>query len=264
MTELNIGFSPCPNDTFIFHALLHDCIDTDGFRFVPHIEDVDELNKKAYLREYEITKLSVYAYMLLKDRYEILDSGAALGFGCGPMLVARRDLKSLHNARIAVPGRHTTAFLLFQLWMKECRSIEVVRFDRILPGIAEGVYDAGLIIHEGRFIYPDFGCSLIIDLGQWWEDLTGLPIPLGCIAIRKDIPAYRQTIESIIHDSVKFAGENPGVSKGFIRAHAQELDEKVIADHISLYVNEFTLSLGEKGARAIDRLEEMARCQNLI
>jgi 1,4-dihydroxy-6-naphthoate synthase len=262
--NVDVAFSPCPNDTFIFHALIHGCIDTAPFRFSPRIADVEGLNTLAFAGACHVTKLSFYAYLLLKDRYELLDAGAALGYGCGPLLVAGRQLASIQDARIAVPGRYTTAYLLLQLWERGCRHIEFTRFDQILPGIAGGLYDAGIVIHEGRFVYPAYNCIKIVDLGEWWESKTSLPIPLGCIAIRRDMLRHKDAVESLLRASVGYAMNNPAASRDFIKSHAQELDDQVISDHISLYVNDFTLSLGETGRRAIKTLEEMAQCQAIL
>jgi len=293
--ELDIGFSPCPNDTFIFDALIHQRIDTAPFRFRPQIADVEELNERGFAQKHPITKLSFYAYLLLKDRYDLLDSGAALGYGCGPLLVARKigghdpispeigivspdcprfppeigimspDFRNwIRNARIAVPGRYTTAYLLLQIWQGSCGRAEFVRFDEILPGVASGKYDAGLIIHEGRFVYQKYNCLKIVDLGQWWESETGLPLPLGCIALRRDMFRYKEAVETLLRQSVHQAMKNPGAANEFIKLHAQELDDQVISDHISLFVNEFTLSLGQTGMRAIEALEERARCQGIL
>ena len=276
--ELDIGFSPCPNDTFIFDALIHQRIDTAPFRFRPQIADVEELNKRGFAQKHPITKLSFYAYLLLKDRYDLLDSGAALGYGCGPLLVARNQIgghdpispeigivsPDFRDARIAVPGRYTTAYLLLQIWQGKCGRAEFVRFDEILPGVASGKYDAGLVIHEGRFVYQKYNCRKIVDLGQWWETETGLPLPLGCIALRRDMFRYKEAVETLLRQSVRQAMKNPGAANEFIKLHAQELDDQVISDHISLFVNEFTLSLGQTGMRAIEVLEERARCQGIL
>ena len=279
--ELDIGFSPCPNDTFIFDALIHQRIDTAPFRFRPQIADVEELNKRGFKRKHPITKLSFYAYLLLKDHYDLLDSGATLGYGCGPLLVARKigehgpispeigivspDFPEwIRDARIAVPGRYTTAYLLLQIWQGKCGRAEFVRFDEILPGVASGKYDAGLVIHEGRFVYQKYDCLKIVDLGQWWESETGLPLPLGCIALRRDMFRYKEAVETLLRQSVRQAMKNPGAANEFIKLHAQELDDQVISDHISLFVNEFTLSLGQTGMRAIEALEERARCQGIL
>ncbi|MBU3931024.1 MAG: 1,4-dihydroxy-6-naphthoate synthase [Proteobacteria bacterium] len=281
--ELDIGFSPCPNDTFIFDALIHQRIDTAPFRFRPQIADVEELNKRGFAQKHPITKLSFYAYLLLKDHYDLLDSGAALGYGCGPLLVARKIRGQgigeynpispeigivspdwIRDARIAVPGRYTTAYLLLQIWQGKRGRAEFVRFDEILPGVASGKYDAGLVIHEGRFVYQKYNCRKIVDLGQWWESETGLPLPLGCIALRRDMFRYKEAVETLLRQSVHQAMKNPGAANEFVKRHAQELDDQVISDHISLFVNEFTLSLGQTGMRAIEALEERARCQGIL
>ncbi|MBA4423403.1 MAG: 1,4-dihydroxy-6-naphthoate synthase [Syntrophus sp. (in: bacteria)] len=278
--ELEIGFSPCPNDTFIFDALIHRRIDTAPFRFRPRIADVEELNERGFAGggTYPLTKLSFYAYLLLKDRYCLLDSGAALGYGCGPLLVARKgggvgpispetgivSPAWIRDARIAVPGRYTTAYLLLQLWQGGCGNTEFVRFDEILPGVASGRYDAGLVIHEGRFVYQDYDCRKLVDLGQWWEAETGLPLPLGCIALRRDVSRHKEAVEALLRQSVDHARRNPRAGIEFIKLHAQELDEKVISAHISLYVNQFTFSLGETGMRAVETLEERARCLGIL
>ncbi len=266
MPELTTAFSSCPNDTFIFHAMLHQCTDTGKLRFVPYISDVEELNIKAFSEVFHITKLSFYAYLQLRDRYALLDSGSALGYGCGPMLVAKSPPKFWADAKIAIPGKYTTAHLLLKLWCPEIRHTEAVRFDHILPGIASGKYDAGLIIHEGRFVYPKYDCIKILDLGEWWEAETSLPIPLGCIAIRKDPGTiqHKRAVESALKASVAYAFENPRASEEFVRFHAKELEKTVINDHIRLYVNDFTISLGETGIKAIQTLEEMARCRNIL
>ncbi len=256
--DLDIAFSPCPNDTFIFHALITGAIDAAPIRPTPVIEDVEELNSRAFARTHEVTKLSFYTAMRVKEDYEILDAGAALGYGCGPLVVANTRMKSLKDARIAVPGRFTTAYLLLRLWQEGCENVVFTRFDDILPGVAEGRYDAGLIIHEGRFVYPAYNCVEIIDLGKWWESETGLPIPLGCIALRRDLMEHKSAMEALLRKSIEYARENPDASKGFIASHAQEMDDQVIRDHIALYVNDFTLSLGLTGARAIEALEERA------
>ncbi|MEW6333168.1 MAG: 1,4-dihydroxy-6-naphthoate synthase [Thermodesulfobacteriota bacterium] len=272
--ELEVGFSPCPNDTFIFDALINRRIDTAPFRFIARIADVEELNERGFDEKgaYPLTKLSFYAYLLLKDRYCLLDSGAALGYGCGPILITRKEEGEhggtspdwLRKARIAVPGRYTTAHLLLQLWRNGCEKIRFVRFDEILPGVASGKYDAGLIIHEGRFVYQGYDCRKLIDLGQWWEAETGLPLPLGCIALRRDLQRHKEAIETLLRQSVDHARRNPQAGIAFIKGHAQEFDEQILSSHISLYVNDFTLSLGETGIRAVDTLEAKARCLAIL
>jgi 5,8-dihydroxy-2-naphthoate synthase len=266
MTNIDLAFSPCPNDTFMFHALFHGCIDTGGLAFTPHIHDVETLNREAEKGTFQVTKLSFFAYLALKERYELLDAGAALGFGCGPLLVAKSTDIDLTQARVAIPGRYTTAHLLLKLWSPNISEVIETRFDNILPGIETGDFDAGVIIHEGRFIYPAYNCAKVIDLGEWWEKETGLPIPLGCIAARRDsdtAPLNRK-IEGALRQSIEFAFAHREESRPFIKTHAQEMDDDVIDSHINLYVNEFSLSLGPEGRRAVETLEEMARCRNIL
>ena len=266
MTTLDIGFSPCPNDTAIFHAMTHGLVDTQGLTFTPNLCDVGTLNQKAFQGTYPITKLSLYAYLCLKDTYEILESGAALGYECGPLLVGREKDIPEPDARIAVPGEHTTAHLLFQLWGKEYKNIHVTRFDKIMEGVQKGEFDAGVIIHEGRFVYEKFGLKRMMDLGKYWERRTGGPIPLGCIAIKKDpeLLEKKPVIESVLKESVKYAMENRAASREYVKTHAQEMDDAVIDAHLDLYVNDFTLELGEKGHKAIEELRYMAACRNLV
>lgn len=264
--KFDIAFSSCPNDTFVFHAMLNNLVDTKGLSFTQHIDDVESLNQLAKNGRYHVSKLSFAAWLKLRDRYELLDSGAALGFGCGPMLVGRSRDIPVEDSIIAVPGIDTTANLLFRLKYPDAKKIKVVRFDEILPGIKSGEFDAGVIIHEGRFVFKDYGCEQIIDLGEWWEEETSAPIPLGCIAIRKDenTLSHKVDIETIIRDSVSFAFGNPDASRDYVKSLAQEMDDYVIEQHIKLYVNEFTLSLGEKGKKAVETLEEMSQCKGIL
>lgn len=261
---LSLAFSSCPNDTFIFHALVHKLINTHGLQFSVHIDDVESLNHAALQQRYDITKLSFHGYLYVQDNYDLLDAGAALGFGCGPLVVVKKGLDSLLHATIATPGQYTTAHLLFRLRFGNCYDLIHVRFDEILPGIENGRFDAGVIIHEGRFIYQQYNCDMLIDLGKWWEEVTGLPIPLGCIAIHKRHKALKPVIEELIRNSIQFAYNNPDASKDYIRSLAQELDDTVIQQHINLYVNDFSLSLGNTGMKALRTLKEMAQCQNLL
>jgi 1,4-dihydroxy-6-naphthoate synthase len=258
MEQLDIAFSPCPNDTFIFHAMLHGLVDTRGLSFKPYIDDVEALNEKAFAGAHQITKLSFAAYLELTEHYDLLDAGSALGYGCGPLVVARSADADLRSGKIAVPGRYTTANLLFKLRYPEATNIEYTRFDNIMEGVLSGKYDAGVIIHEGRFVYENYNLVKIIDLGEWWEQETGMPIPLGCIAIRKDkdMLLQKQNVESIIRESVNYAFKNRQASREYIKSLAQEMDDQVIDSHINLYVNEFTLSLGEKGREAIYILKD--------
>jgi 1,4-dihydroxy-6-naphthoate synthase len=259
MTTLSLGMSPCPNDTFMFHALLHGLVDIGDLKYRPTIHDIDELNHMASASELEVTKLSFFAYLQAKDRYELLDSGAALGYGCGPLLVARSPIPDLGRARIAVPGMQTTALMLLRLWNPSITDITPIRFDRILPAVQQGEFDAGLIIHESRFVFQQYGCQSLVDLGEWWEARTRLPIPLGCIAIRRDSETIRHkaAVESHIRSSIEFAFRNPSVSRPYVKSLARETEDSVIDRHIGLYVNEFSLSLGETGWQAVRKIEEM-------
>ncbi len=266
-STIDIAFSPCPNDTFIFHAMLHGLVSKDDLKFKHHMDDIEALNKKAVLKTFHVTKLSFFAYLKLKQYYEILDAGSALGFGCGPLLICnnKSDI-DLETAKIAIPGDLTTANLLLKLWNPKIKNTVVTRFDNILKGVESGKFDAGLIIHESRFVYKELGLKKIVDLGFWWEQETGLPIPLGCIAIRKDkfLINRKKEIESLIQNSIKFAYNHKDASTEFIKTHSQELDDKVINNHINLYVNDFTLSLGEKGNKAIQTLEEMTKWKKIL
>lgn len=266
MMDMDTAFSPCPNDTAIFHAMLHGLVDTGDLKFIPHLHDVEELNRRAFSGTFSVTKLSFFAWMQLKDRYDILDSGAALGYGCGPLLVGKTPDIPDPAATIAIPGEYTTAHLLLRLWRPELRNTVITRFDTILTGVRSGEYDAGLIIHEGRFVYREYGCRKIIDLGDWWEQETGSPIPLGCIAVRNDLPppVSKTHIETILRASVEYMLNDRKPSRDYVKQHAQELDDRVIDSHIDLYVNNFTVSLGEAGAKAVQTLMEMAQCKQIL
>lgn len=266
MISFDLAFSPCPNDTFIFHAMLNRLVDTKELSFTPHFHDVEELNQKAFSNVFHITKLSFFAWLKLKKYYSLLDSGSALGYGCGPLLIGKKSDIPPDDAKIAIPGDHTTAHLLLKLFRPQFKNVCITRFDTILQGVQNGLYDAGLIIHESRFVYEDYNLKKIVDLGEWWEEETGSPIPLGCICIRNDEHSlkYFETIQSIIKQSVHYGFQNKNASRAFIKEHSQELDDTVIENHINLYVNDFTLSLGENGRKAIETLEEMATCRNIL
>ncbi|HRZ28385.1 MAG TPA: 1,4-dihydroxy-6-naphthoate synthase [Spirochaetota bacterium] len=265
MKSVDIAFSPCPNDTFIFHAMLHGLVDGRGYEFKPLIHDVETLNRLAFEGSTAVTKLSFYSYLLLKERYAMLSSGAALGHGCGPLLVARPGAKNTGRMSIAVPGMHTTAYLLLRLWFPDAADVTERPFDRIIAEVADGKFDAGLIIHEGRFVYMDSGLVRLVDLGEWWEAETGMPIPLGCIAMKRSCGEGMKTdVEGILRESVVYARANSGASRVFVKRYAQEMDDRVIDEHIGLYVNDYTVDLGEKGAAAIERLEGMALRAGLL
>jgi 1,4-dihydroxy-6-naphthoate synthase len=255
--ELTLGFSPCPNDTFIFDAMVNNKIDTKGLKFTTQLEDVETLNRWAIEGKLAITKLSFGVYQKVKDQYELLNSGSALGRGCGPLLIAKKDIpqEEIKNCKIAIPGENTTANLLFSIAFPEAKNKEVLLFSDIENAVLDGRVDAGVIIHENRFTYQQKGLVKIIDLGEYWESTTGSPIPLGGIFIRKDIPdEIRQQIDQLIHESLQYSYKHYPQLSSYVTEHAQEMDEKVMRQHIDLYVNDFSLGLGEAGKAAVDRL----------
>ncbi|MDQ8145740.1 MAG: 1,4-dihydroxy-6-naphthoate synthase [Gemmatimonadota bacterium] len=256
MTELTFGYSPCPNDTFAFHALAHGLVDAP-FRVRPVLLDIEELNRRAHTGEFDLTKLSVGAFAAVGDRYRMLRSGAALGHGVGPLVVARTTMSLEAAARgpIAIPGRETTAFRLLGLAAPALGAVVEMRYDRILRAVAEGEVAAGLIIHESRFTYAEHGLTQVIDLGDWWERDTGLPVPLAGICARADLdPALVAAMASAIRASVQHAFDHPEASRAYVRVHAQEMSDAVCDQHIALYVNRHSLDVGEDGMRAIARL----------
>lgn len=256
--SLTLGYSPCPNDTFIFHGLVHGLAGAAGLELTgPVLADVETLNEWALSGRLDVTKISCHALGHVLAEYQLLNAGAALGRGCGPLLVAREALspEALPFRRLAIPGRLTTAALLLKLFSPRCTDLVPMRFDLIMPAIVEGRVDAGVIIHESRFTYQQHGLLCLRDLGAWWEEESGLPIPLGCIVARRSLGAERLALlERLIRASVSQAFADPASSRDYIRRHARELDDRVIAEHIGLYVNPFSLDLGEEGLGAIARL----------
>ncbi len=266
MRTLSLGFSPCPNDTFIFHALVHGIVRADGLDFSPRLEDVETLNRLAAEAALDVTKISYGAIPHLVRDYVLLRSGGALGRGCGPLVVAREpiDPAELATQRIAIPGRHTTANLLLRLYAPGAMGEERIYSD-IMPAVARGEVDAGLIIHESRFTYTDHGLVKVVDLGEWWEQETGLPIPLGGILARRDLgEATIRAIDDALRRSVEHAFAHPEASRAYVRAHAQEMDDSVTRQHIDLYVNHFSVDLGAEGERAIRELFARARRAGII
>lgn len=265
--KLTLGFSPCPNDTFIFDAMIHGKIDTEGLEFEVLLADVEELNQKAFKGELDVTKLSYHAYAFLIDTYVLLNSGSALGHNCGPLLIARKSLTTteVNQAKIAIPGKFTTANFLLGLAYPEAKLKEEVLFSEIEQKVIQGEADAGLIIHENRFTYQDKGLVKIVDLGEYWETSTRMPIPLGGIVVNRALPlAIQQKVNRVMFKSVAYAFQNPESSKEFVRAHAQEMDEKVMYQHINLYVNEYTRVLGNKGKNAVIQMFTLAKEKGLI
>ncbi len=243
----------------MFEALVHERLNSSAFDFEVSLSDIHELNARAFRGEVEMIKVSYNAFARLQDKWELLDAGSALGFGCGPLLVAKPGLtlKDLteKNAKIAIPGIYTTANLLLHFFAPELTNKKEYLFHEILPAVQSGEVDAGLIIHENRFTYGQFGLHCLQDLGEFWEHKTQLPIPLGAIIVKKDLPlSVKNTLANLMRESVQYAFQHPQISRNYVCLHAQEMDEAVIKSHIDLYVNSFSLSLGEKGTEAIKRL----------
>lgn len=264
---LRLGFSPCPNDTFVFHALVHQLVDAEGHRFSPVLDDVERLNGMAAEGSLDVVKVSYGAVPFLLGEYALLRTGGALGRGCGPLVVVRprTDLFRLHTGRIAIPGRRTTANLLLRLWDPKLREGKEVLYSEIMPAVSRGDFSAGLIIHESRFTYAEHGLECYIDLGEWWETVTGLPIPLGAILARRSLgPDRIRSIERAIRRSVEHALLDPAGTDEFVGRHAQEMRDEVRRRHIELYVNEFTRDLGADGEHAVRELLARAFAAGLI
>ncbi|WP_134088989.1 1,4-dihydroxy-6-naphthoate synthase [Olivibacter sp. XZL3] len=274
--KLTLGFSPCPNDTFIFDAMIHHKIDTEGLTFDVRYEDVESLNQKTFTGSLDISKLSFHAYAYALNKYTLLDAGSALGFGVGPLLICKkpelvdhilreRDEALVSDLRVAIPGKYTTANFLLGLAFPQLQNKEILLFSDIEAALLKEQVDLGLIIHENRFTYQDKGLHKVIDLGDFWEKETGCPIPLGGIVIKRDIPDDIKTkVNRILKRSVAYAFAHPDAGFDFIRQHAQEMSEEVIYKHIDLYVNKYSLDLGEEGRKAVQVMFEKALQLNLI
>lgn len=258
-----LAYSPCPNDTYIFAALANGLLD-DAPEVRVHLGDIEELNNAAASGAYELTKVSYGAIPFLMDRYRILPAGGALGRNCGPLLVARpagspENFADFARKRIAIPGERTTAFMLLQLALGRKPKTVQMRFDRIVDAVAKGEVDAGLIIHESRFTYREANLIAIADLGEWWETMTLLPVPLGAILVRNDIDDREvRVLDNAIRRSLRFARDNEAAIMPYVREHAFEMSDEVMKAHIDLYVNEFTNDLGESGRAAVHALFERA------
>ncbi|MCX5717527.1 MAG: 1,4-dihydroxy-6-naphthoate synthase [Nitrospirae bacterium] len=268
MKTLSLGYSPCPNDTFIFYALVHGKIDAGGLQFKEILLDVETLNQMALKGKLDITKVSYNAFGNLCEDYCLLRSGGALGKGCGPLVVASKEceMKDLKGKTIAIPGELTTAYLLLQLYEPDFRNnVKVMPFHEIMGAVKEEKVDAGLIIHEGRFAYPSYGLKKIIDLGEWWERETGLLIPLGCIIAKRSLGIdVISKVERLIRESVQYAMSRRDEPVKYIKKHSQELYDSVIAEHINLYVNDYSIDIGNDGIRAVRKLLEMAEERGII
>ena len=259
--KLSLGFSPCPNDTFIFDALIHHKIDTEGLTFEAHFDDVETLNQKAFAAELDITKLSYHAFAHVLNKYVLLSAGSALGFGVGPLLISKQkniDIADT-NLRVGIPGKYTTAnFLLSSAHPHLKNKVEIV-FSEIEQKLLNNEIDLGLIIHENRFTYLEKGLHKVMDLGEYWEEETGGPIPLGGIMVKRSLPDdIKLKVQRVLRKSVEFAFANPKSGLEFIKLHAQEMSEEVMYKHIDLYVNSYTLDLGVEGRKAVNLLFKKA------
>jgi 5,8-dihydroxy-2-naphthoate synthase len=267
--KLSLGFSPCPNDCFMFDAIVNRRIDLEGLEFSVRLADVEALNEAAFAGETDVTKLSYHAYAYCTADYVLLDAGSALGRSCGPLLISKREVSQREIAkgglRIAIPGKYTTANFLLGLAFPNARDKTSLLFSAIEPALLNGEFDAGLIIHENRFTYEAKGLKKIVDLGEFWEAETGAPIPLGGIVIKRRLPdAVKQSVNRVLRRSVEYAFANRQASLPLVREHAQEMSEDVMYRHIDLYVNEYSVDLGGEGRRAVQLLFDRARAAGVI
>lgn len=264
--DYTLAYSPCPNDTFLFYNLIHKELFPFG-RVKEELHDVEVLNQSAASGKYDFTKLSYFAIFHLLDKYRLLYSGSALGRGCGPLIVKKKGKSTgdLKNQKILVPGLWTTANLLLHTYLDSRLEPVPVRYDLIMGKILSGEYDYGVIIHEERFTFEDRGLEKVEDLGDFWEGLTGLPIPLGAIAAKNTLNRDLQmSFSSTLAKSLEMAYANPGEARSYIIENAQEKDETVVQKHIDLYVNQFTADIGEEGKRAVETLYDKALSLGLV
>lgn len=264
---LSLAYSPCPNDSYVLGAIASGKVNIPGVEFSIKLHDIDELNKAALEERYDIVKVSCYTYLQIRRNYKLLDTGAAVGYGSGPLLVSSqaRTLDELKDCSIVFPGKQTTAYLLFQLLGIETGKHSFVPYDEIIPRLKSGEFDCGVIIHESRFTYEVSGLYFICDLGECWETETGLPVPLGCFVIRKNIDdEFAREFEALMRRSFSGRTVDEAGSDQYIIDNSQEMDTEVLKRHIKLYVNAFTKSLGDAGHQAINELAERARSQGLI
>lgn len=260
--QITLGFSPCPNDTFIFDALVNKKIDTEGLEFSVQLEDVQTLNDWAISGKLDVSKISYGVLPLLLDKYKLLSSGGALGKGVGPLLIALKETTNLQSAlpnmQVAIPGKNTTAHLLFSMAFPQATNKTFLIFNQVEDAVLSGAVDAGVIIHENRFTYHDKGLVKLIDLGNYWEEQTHAPIPLGGIVIRKELDMKLQKqVDSLIKKSVEYAFENYPMVTDYVRQHAKEMNEEVMRKHIDLYVNDYSINLGENGKKAVQKLMDV-------
>ncbi|MDX9782163.1 MAG: 1,4-dihydroxy-6-naphthoate synthase [Bacteroidales bacterium] len=267
--RLKLAYSPCPNDTFAFHAMVHSLVDCEGLEFDVTLADVEQLNKGAYNQEYDICKMSYHAFFMMADKYIMLRSGSALGYHNGPLLVAKKGSKlatltgreltdEISRCKIAIPGDMTTGALLLKIAFPDHGITKSLVFSEIEDAVLSGEYEAGVLIHEGRFTYEEKGLQLIMDLGENWHSISSLPVPLGGIAVdRRRDPETIRKIGRVLRRSIQYAMDNPEESGEYVACHAQEMDSDIQKKHIGLFVNKYTLEIGEEGERAVNELFKM-------
>lgn len=264
---LTLGFSPCPNDTFIFHGLIKGLVKATGLDFKERLLDVEQLNQLALSATLDVTKVSFHLYGHIRDNYTLLPTGAALGRGCGPLLVSSNicSIDALRNKPVALPGRYTTAALLLRLFAPQLDNLVYMPFDRIMPAVVSGEVTAGVIIHESRFTFSEYGLQQLVDLGEWWESDTGCPIPLGGIVAKSSLGVeVIDTMGRLIRESIDHAIAHPEAPRQYIRDHSQEMSDDVCDAHISLYVNSFSRDLGDEGRSAVKTLMEKGEAAGLL
>lgn len=267
MTPLSMAYSPCPNDTFMFCDVAEGRLSEAGYRVDVHLHDVETLNRLALTATYDVTKVSFRTYLLIRHHYQLLNAGAAMGSGCGPLVVSKRPLApaDLATCRIAVPGELTTAHLLLQLWAPHATQKRFVPYDQVMEQVLSDAVDAGVIIHESRFVYREAGLTCLADLGEWWEKQTGHLIPLGCIVARRSLgtPVITE-IERLLRQAILRSRTHPEQTADYVGRHARETRSEVQAQHIAMFVNDYSIDLGPSGHAAVATLEAMAREAGVI
>jgi 1,4-dihydroxy-6-naphthoate synthase len=254
---ITVGHSPDPDDAFMFYALAHDKLDTGDLQFRHELQDIETLNRRALRGELEVTAVSIHAYASLLDKYALLPSGCSMGDRYGPMVVARKPLKvdDLPALRLAVPGTMTTAFLALRLLLPKGFTYEVVPFDEILPAVEAGRFEAGLIIHEGQLTFQNQGLHLVVDLGVWWQEKTGLPLPLGGNVVRRDLgPDVMHRISRLLKESIRYALAHRDAALDYALKYARDMDKSLADRFVGMYVNDWTLDYGPRGREAVRRL----------
>ena len=264
---MTLAYTPCPNDTYLFSAIAAKKIGISGVDFDIKLHDIEDLNRFALEQHYDITKVSCYAYLKLHEHYQLLETGAAFGYECGPLLLDSKplEIKALGNCRIAFPGELTTAWLLYQLCGLDIGMPFFIPYDEIIPRVVSGEFDCGVIIHESRFTYKTAGLHKLIDLGQWWQEETGLPVPLGCFVMHRNFKQdHIEAFEKLMLQSISESERHDIAANDYIKEHAQETDVEILDRHIRLYVNSFTLELGKQGHAALEALAERAKYKGIM